>query len=139
MTQNLCPPQMLRAWQKELTFGKHDHVGNVVAIMCPRFAGPFKAGLHVRRKHKQKHEPGPFADSGHTTQTSSPMALWMTVTGRPQKEIYGSSNSQVRALLSKSEITREFVGRRLLENTGVLSSNCPQTIPMKGCRTQRQT
>ena len=24
--QHLCPPQMLREWQNELTFGKHDHV-----------------------------------------------------------------------------------------------------------------
>ena len=39
-TQNLCPPQMLRAWQNESTFGKHDHVSNVAATLCPRFAGP---------------------------------------------------------------------------------------------------
>ena len=32
--------QMLRAWQNEDTFGKHDHVSNVAATMCPRFAGP---------------------------------------------------------------------------------------------------
>ena len=50
-TQNLCQPQMLRAWQNESTFGKHDHVSNVAATMgqhcwrdhvsqmCPRFAG----------------------------------------------------------------------------------------------------
>ena len=38
-TQNLCRTQMLRAWQKESTFGKHDHVSNVAATMCPRFAG----------------------------------------------------------------------------------------------------
>ena len=28
------------AWQNELTFRKHDHVSNVAATMCPRFAGP---------------------------------------------------------------------------------------------------
>ena len=39
-TQNLCPPQMLRAWQNESTFRKHDHVSNVAATLCPRFAGP---------------------------------------------------------------------------------------------------
>ena len=30
---------MLRTWQNESTFGKHDHVSNVAATMCPRFAG----------------------------------------------------------------------------------------------------
>ena len=40
MTQNLCRTQMLRAWQNESTFVKHDHVGNVSATMCPRLAGP---------------------------------------------------------------------------------------------------
>ena len=34
---------MLRAWQNESTFGKHDHVSNVAATMCPRFAGPLEA------------------------------------------------------------------------------------------------
>ena len=28
-TQNLCRTQMLRAWENEATFGKHDHVSNV--------------------------------------------------------------------------------------------------------------
>ena len=32
-TQNLCPPQMLRAWQNESTFEKHDHVSNVAATI----------------------------------------------------------------------------------------------------------
>ena len=35
MTQNLCRTQMLRAWQNESTFVKHDHAGNVSATMCP--------------------------------------------------------------------------------------------------------
>ena len=35
----MCPPQMLCAWQNESTSGKHDHVSNVAATMCPRFAG----------------------------------------------------------------------------------------------------
>ena len=90
--------------------------------------------LQSRFKQVLKNEIGPFADGGHTTQTNSPMALWMTVTERPQKEIYGPSNSQVRALLSKPETTRGFVGRRLLGNTGVLSSDCSQTIPVKGLK-----
>ena len=32
--------EMLHKWQNESTFGKHDHVSNVAATMCPRFAGP---------------------------------------------------------------------------------------------------
>ena len=41
-TQTLCRTQMLRAWQNEDTFGKHDHVSNVAATMCPRFASPLQ-------------------------------------------------------------------------------------------------
>ena len=37
--QNVCRTQMLRAWQNEDISGKHDHVSNVAAKMCPRFAG----------------------------------------------------------------------------------------------------
>ena len=40
--QNLCPPQMLRAWQNESTLRKHDYVSNVAATMCPRFPGPLR-------------------------------------------------------------------------------------------------
>ena len=36
-TQNLCPPQMMRARRNEDTFGQHNHVSNVAAKMCPRF------------------------------------------------------------------------------------------------------
>ena len=35
----ICVRKMLRAWQNESTFEKHDHVSNVVATKCPRFAG----------------------------------------------------------------------------------------------------
>ena len=38
----LCPPLMLRAWQNESAFWKHDHVSNVAATMCPRFGGPYQ-------------------------------------------------------------------------------------------------
>ena len=34
----LCPEQMLRVWQNERTFGKHDHVSSLPQL-CPRFAG----------------------------------------------------------------------------------------------------
>ena len=33
---------MLRAWQNESTFGKHDRVSNVAATMCPHSAGPLE-------------------------------------------------------------------------------------------------
>ena len=39
-TQNLCQTRMLRAWQNEDTFGKHDYVSSVAATMCPSFCLP---------------------------------------------------------------------------------------------------
>ena len=53
-TQNFCPPQMLRACQNESTYGKHDHVSNVAATMCPRFAailGPRQNENTLWRQH----------------------------------------------------------------------------------------
>ena len=35
-----CLPQMWHTWQNESTFGKHDHVTNVAATMCPCFSSP---------------------------------------------------------------------------------------------------
>ena len=43
--QHLCPPQMLRAWQNESTFGgKYDDVNTVASTLCPRFASPLYDG-----------------------------------------------------------------------------------------------
>ena len=36
----LCPGHKICVWQNVSTFGKHDHVSNVAATMCPHFAGP---------------------------------------------------------------------------------------------------
>ena len=47
-TQNLCPPQMLRAWQNESTFGKHYHVGTLAATMCHSFCRPL-GSMRVQR------------------------------------------------------------------------------------------
>ena len=44
-TQNVCRTKMLRARQNESTFEKHDHVSNVAAPKCPRFAGALVLSL----------------------------------------------------------------------------------------------
>ena len=49
----LCQTQMLHTWQNESTFGKHDHISNVAATMCPRFAG---ALVTQHALHNQWHE-----------------------------------------------------------------------------------
>ena len=39
---------MLRAWQNDSTFGKHDHVSNVVGTMFPHFSGAVAcAGVYL--------------------------------------------------------------------------------------------
>ena len=35
VSEGLCAPQMLRAWQNESTFWKHDHVSCVLVLPAP--------------------------------------------------------------------------------------------------------
>ena len=66
-TKFVSATQFVRAWQNESTFGKHDHVSNVAATMCPRFAGPLGSGSELslqsgwrllgRRKNLAKQMP----------------------------------------------------------------------------------
>ena len=124
-TQNLRRTQMLRAWQNDSTFVKHDHVTprNIAAKMCPRFCRPLtfseKGCFQLQPKMSQMEETQLWARSHRLRKFDMPPSLRK-----------GQCRKQVFNLLSPSCFPTETEERNNVIRGPCCIFWCCHTVPL---------